>query len=73
MKVKGYYDQLFNWLQSYQAVILVKGPSAVSFGLLAVWLIHKITQQQKESNLLITSKTIDRIWRHKVLIPINQN
>ena len=47
VKVKSYYDQLFNWLQSYLAVILVKGPSAVSFGLLAVWLIHKITQQQE--------------------------
>ena len=46
VKVRSYYDRYFNWLQSFQAGIVVRGPSAVYFGLLVVWLIHKITQQQ---------------------------
>ena len=44
----------------------VIGPSGVQLGL---YLLEKVTK----SNLLITSMITDRIGRHEVLLPINQN
>ena len=69
----SYYIKFKTGLR-YEILITVIGPSRVQFGLYGIRAINNIGRTVKqESDLLIMSMITDRIGRHEVLLPINQN
>ena len=52
---------------------MVIGPSGVQFGLYSYEWLTKSNDHEGESDLLIMTMIADRIGRHEVLWPINQN